>query len=62
MIHMVWMMRFEETHQSVNLKENSSGQISLPLSSRQTKERGGETGGGFKAEQNQLLEEMERVV
>ena len=44
-IHMVWMMRFEETHQSVNLKENSSGQISLPLSSRQTKERGGETGG-----------------
>lgn len=37
MIHMVWMMCFEETHQSVNLKENS--RVDISFSSRQTRER-----------------------
>lgn len=40
---MVWMMCFEETHQSVNLKENSSGRY-LPLFKTNQREREGERG------------------
>lgn len=56
---MVWMMCFEETHQSLNLKENSIA-ISPSLQDKPKREGRGER--GFKAEQNQLLSEMERVV
>lgn len=41
---MVWMMCFEEVHQSVNLKENSSGGY-LPLF--KTNQREGEGGRGI---------------
>lgn len=42
-IHMVWMMCFEEAHQSVNLKENSSGRY-RPLFKTNQREREGERG------------------
>ena len=40
---MVWMMCFEEAHQSVNLKENSNGRY-LPLFKTNQRERAQEKG------------------
>lgn len=40
---MVWMMRFEESHQSVNLKENSWADISF------SEPKGGWGGGGIQS-------------
>lgn len=56
------MMCFEESHQSVNLKENSSRRyLSLSLSLLKTNQRESERERevGLKAEQNQLLSDGE---